>query len=506
METKNSGTVLITGASSGIGEALANEFARKGYNLILVSRNKIKIEEIADRLITEYKIICTTYKCDLSIAAELDSFLYFLHNSNTQNIEIVVNNAGVGVCNNFHEISFESYKEIIELNITALTRICHYFLPTMLQAKKGGIINVASTGAFQPVPYWAVYCATKSYVLDFTEALWGEYHKQGLKFLALCPGDTRTNFHNIAGSDQKGLRHDTAQKVAEVGVKAFFEGVTTKIVGKDNYLQSNISRFFPRKTVIKIVAAKTKNRILQKLKQNSVLSIILIFIIIILNSCASNKPIFENYTIKPTTEIKWAENLKTNQNVSVKIFNTGLITGSTSKLLNLKSPNATTIKSEKIKVQDPVIWIHHKIFGDYLIDAGLNESFLRNEYGTIKGPFKKRAWPADTKTVLPLKKIITDNNIKPKGILFTHLHPGETAGLRDINTDSIQLIAGKGEKFPDVPLLFVSNHYSNVKRMLSLDFTDVKETDLLGKVIDFSVTVLCSLSQPKGIQTDIYHS
>jgi uncharacterized protein len=253
--TKNK-TVLITGASSGIGEAFAKEFASKGYDLLLVARSHDKLKSLSAQLMSNYKILSTPFACDLSISTDLDKLLHFLNTENIT-IDILVNNAGVGACSYFLDTPFEDYAAMIELNITALTRLCYALLPNMLKTKSGGIINIASTGSFMPIPFWSVYCATKSYVLDFTEALWGEYQMQGVKILALCPGNTTSNFHAQANSNQAGLRHDTPETVAKVGVKAFFEGKVTKIVGTDNFIQSNLSRFFPRKTVVKLVAAKT---------------------------------------------------------------------------------------------------------------------------------------------------------------------------------------------------------------------------------------------------------
>jgi uncharacterized protein len=261
METNKKSTVLITGASSGIGAAMAKNFAAKGYDLFLVARSEEKLNALANTLMTQYDILCIPYPCDLSVSTEVDELLTFLHSGNIPPIEILVNNAGVGINGFFLDKPFAQYEEMIALNITALTRLCHSLLPQMLQTKKGGIINVASTGSFIPVPFWAVYCATKSYVLDFTEALWGEYHTQGVKFLALCPGDTSSNFHTIAGSNQKGLRHDTPETVAQVGIQAFFNGDVTKIVGIDNFIQSNLPRFVTRKATIKLVAAKTGKRL-----------------------------------------------------------------------------------------------------------------------------------------------------------------------------------------------------------------------------------------------------
>lgn len=143
---------------------------------------------------------------------------------------------------------------MLSLNITALVKLTYLCVPDMLARGKGGVINVASTAAFQPAPYIAVYSASKSFVLNFTEALLGEYRKRGVHFLALCPGPTDTNFNSVAHVNMAQTRFVPPAAVAEAGLKAFVKGKSYLVHGCQNYLTSLLPRILSRATVIRIVA------------------------------------------------------------------------------------------------------------------------------------------------------------------------------------------------------------------------------------------------------------
>ena len=171
-------------------------------------------------------------------------------------VDVLINNAGFGKCGPFLEYDYQSYQDMLNLNVKALVGLTHLFLPSMLEKGDGGVINVASTAAFQPIPYLATYSATKAFVLGFSESLWGEYHEHGLTVLALCPGNTSTSFAEVANADVTRMtRAEAAETVVEAGLKAFLKGRNYVIPGRRvNYLLANLSRLLPRRRVLGITS------------------------------------------------------------------------------------------------------------------------------------------------------------------------------------------------------------------------------------------------------------
>ncbi|MEK7736631.1 MAG: SDR family oxidoreductase, partial [Pseudomonadota bacterium] len=190
-------TVLITGASSGIGAAFARNLASRGANMILTARSQDTLMRIADELKRKYPISIQVFPADLG-DMEAPQQLFEKVRASGISVDVLINNAGFGKWAHFLDEEFDTYRRMLSLNVNALVHLTHLFLPHMLARGTGGVINVASTAAFQPVPYIAVYSASKSFVLNFTEALSGEYSGKGLRFLALCPGNTTTNFMAVA--------------------------------------------------------------------------------------------------------------------------------------------------------------------------------------------------------------------------------------------------------------------------------------------------------------------
>ncbi|MFA5196741.1 MAG: SDR family oxidoreductase, partial [Bacteroidales bacterium] len=190
-------TALITGASSGIGLELARIHASKGDNLVIVARNKTKLDELKTELESQYKISVYTLGRDLSMA---DSAKEVYEEIKKQNIKVyyLINNAGYGNYGYFTETSWKKEADMIQLNITTLTQLTKLFLPDMIKNGGGKILNLASTASFQPGPLMAVYFATKAYVLSFSQALNNEVKPQGVTVTALCPGLTESNFVNAA--------------------------------------------------------------------------------------------------------------------------------------------------------------------------------------------------------------------------------------------------------------------------------------------------------------------
>lgn len=230
-------TVLITGASSGIGCELAKIFAQNGYNLILIARNIIKLNELACELMDKYDIKVYVLQQDLleNNAAEK---VYESVTKIGKNVDILINNAGIGYVGSFHKKSLKSDKEILRLNIVTLTELTKLFSKDMVKLKKGKILNVASTGSFSPGPFTAVYYATKAYVLSFSMAISEELKPYNVMVSVLCPGATRTNFSKRAGKrDNKiGMSPDKVARIAYFGLlknkRIIIPGIINKILTK----------------------------------------------------------------------------------------------------------------------------------------------------------------------------------------------------------------------------------------------------------------------------------
>lgn len=258
-------TALITGASSGIGAEYARRFAAQGYDLIVAARRVERMHELADQLAKTHGTKTTVIAADLSKPGAAEQ----LASQIDVEIDALVNNSGFGHIGPFADENLHSIGDEISVNITALTQLSRIYLPRMLARGSGIIINIASTAAYQPIPNMAVYGATKSYVLSFTEALWGEAQGTGVKVLAVSPGPTETEFFSIAEGhtlDKKVLR------VTQV-VDATFAALAKNhkkpsvVVGGKNALMAGIAKFVPRRIVIS-VAKKTLRSNLELLAKN----------------------------------------------------------------------------------------------------------------------------------------------------------------------------------------------------------------------------------------------
>ena len=261
MRTIKGKTALITGASSGIGAAFARQFAQMGCDLILTARSKDKMDEMAGEFSRLYKINVTVIPLDLTIQDAPGELAEKIHERGLE-VDILVNNAGFGKWADFLKEDLQSYRDMIRVNVDVVTQLTWLFLPGMLKKKEGGIINIGSTGSFQPCPYIAVYSATKAFVLSFSEALYGEFADKGIHVTAVCPGNTQTSFFRTANADTSGMSSATPEQVAKEGITAFLKGKIYKVTGgMGNYLQSLSPRLLPRKMIIKIVANMFKGRV-----------------------------------------------------------------------------------------------------------------------------------------------------------------------------------------------------------------------------------------------------
>jgi short-subunit dehydrogenase len=248
-------TALITGASNGIGLELAKVHASKGGNLVLVARNKAKLDELKVELERQYKITVYTIGKDLSLPHAAQQVYDEIKSQQIQ-IDYLVNNAGFGDFGMFVETDWNKELSMINLNITTLTHFTKLYVRDMVKRGSGKILNVASTAAFQSGPTMAVYYATKAYVLSFSEALDNEVSNKGVSVTTLCPGPTESGFQAAAAMEEsnlvKGKKLPSSREVAEYGYASMMKGKTVAIHGMMNYLMANSVRFLPRALVVKV--------------------------------------------------------------------------------------------------------------------------------------------------------------------------------------------------------------------------------------------------------------
>lgn len=242
-------TALVTGASSGIGADLAREFARRGANMVLVARRVDRLEALA----TELAALGVTAKVAPCDVADFSARVALAEAH--PEVDILVNNAGLGVWGPFKDAEWGKTENMLEVNITGLTHLTHLFAKNMVLRGYGRVLMVASTAAFQPVPLYAAYAASKAYVLSLSEALDVEYEKSGVRFTTLCPGTTQSEFFDVAVQTksmfvQKSMM--TSAAVAKIGVDALAAGRSSVVAGLANSLMAFSTRLSPRNVAAKI--------------------------------------------------------------------------------------------------------------------------------------------------------------------------------------------------------------------------------------------------------------
>jgi short-subunit dehydrogenase len=248
-------TTLITGASGGIGLALARISAAHGDDLVLVARSADKLQTIADEFAATYKITAHVLPTDLSHAQSPQMLVDQVAAHNIQ-VDILINNAGFGDYGPFAAADHTKTMEMLQLNIATLTALTQLLLPGMLARRYGRIMNVASTAAFQPGPLMAVYYASKAYVLSFSEAVNEEVRGSGVSVTALCPGPTRTGFQAGAAMEQSRLLRlglMDGEAVAQAGYRGMIAGKSVVIPGASNWLGAQLPRFSPRSLTARLV-------------------------------------------------------------------------------------------------------------------------------------------------------------------------------------------------------------------------------------------------------------
>ena len=258
MSTNNDSrlTALVTGASAGIGVDLAECFARDGYDLILTARTESALREVADRLSKVHGVKCTSIALDLGQIGGGTRLAEAIQKQGLK-VDVLVNNAGYGHAGPFSESGIDVELGMVDLNDRALVELTHIYWPQMLKNGRGGVLNVASTAAFQPGPLMATYYASKAFVLSFSEALWEEARGTGVRVSCLCPGPTTSKFRERAGTHTKKLSRASASmssaSVAELGFRAWKANKRVEVTGLRNRLVAAAVPFVPRKTVLGIV-------------------------------------------------------------------------------------------------------------------------------------------------------------------------------------------------------------------------------------------------------------
>ncbi len=258
-------TVLVTGASSGIGTELARELARRGYNLTLVARRRDRLDAVAEELRLAHGIRADVRVCDLGDAEDRAALVRELQAGELE-VAGVCNNAGYGSVGRFHELPLERERQMVRLNVDALHELTGAFLGAMVDRGSSAILNLASTASFQPVPGLATYAATKAFVASFSEAVHAELAGTGVSVTSLCPGPTHTEFGERAGvgglvESAPEFIYSQAPDVARQGVEAMIAGRRSVIPGLSNKASAFGGRFVPRSVYLPVAARLGAGRI-----------------------------------------------------------------------------------------------------------------------------------------------------------------------------------------------------------------------------------------------------
>lgn len=254
---------VVTGASSGIGWELARQLAGRGYDLLLVARRADRLRTLASEIASATGNQADVLALDLTLPAERKALTSRMEASENR-LALAVNNAGIGFVGPTWTCPWERAAGLIELNITALTEISQAAAGIMSRKRSGGLINVASTAAFQAVPYMNVYSATKAYVLSFTEGLAEELAAYGVRVMALCPGPTESEFQAVAGVRPDAVRSPitmTAEECVRLGLDDFERGKRISVTGWGNKLQVFGTWLAPRSLVAKAAGRMMQTRL-----------------------------------------------------------------------------------------------------------------------------------------------------------------------------------------------------------------------------------------------------
>ncbi|PYV14072.1 MAG: hypothetical protein DMG21_19330 [Acidobacteria bacterium] len=255
------GWALVTGASSGIGESFARLLAARGRNVILVARSEEMLQKLRGELTSRHGVRAEVAACDLSAPGAAGQLAKTLGSRGLRPVELLINNAGSGARGEFHALPLDGQEAMLRLNIQSLVELTYLLLPQMVEARRGGIVNVSSLTSFQPVPYAALYAASKAFVTSFSLGLAEELRPSGIPVVTLCPGGTRTNFVTIGQPPSArrfpGGRQDP-DEVAALGLRQLERGgglVVPRLVNKATVFAQ---RFLPLELVPRLAAKLQK--------------------------------------------------------------------------------------------------------------------------------------------------------------------------------------------------------------------------------------------------------
>ncbi|MDA2892900.1 SDR family oxidoreductase [Mycolicibacterium sp. BiH015] len=244
---------LVTGASSGIGEAFAKALAARGCDLVLVARRQDRLSRLCEELQARHGISCTAVAFDLSEpqpGARLRALV-------EGDVDLLVNSAGFAIQGPFLDGDADDFARVLAVDIGAVVDLCHAFLPEMIRRRHGAIMNVSSTTAYQPVPTLAVYAAAKAFVLSFSQSLWYEARQHGVTVFSFAPGPTHTEFFDVIGESANVVgRMQTAEQVAAAGLRALDRRRTppSAVSGAGNTIAAALARLIPRRALMPALA------------------------------------------------------------------------------------------------------------------------------------------------------------------------------------------------------------------------------------------------------------
>lgn len=258
-------TALVTGASSGIGRAFAYALAKQGAKLLLLARSRDTLRDLSEELRRDYACDADFLTVDLSTSGALAAVADHLRDTGTV-VDVLVNNAGFATYGRFETIPLARQRDEVLVNCMAAVELTHLVLPGMLAKSNGVVINVASTAAFQPDPYMAIYGATKAFLLSFSEAVWAENRHRGVRVVALCPGATQTAFFDVVGAKEAAV--GTPMPVARViqeALRAVDRNKSHRVVGANNRLLATLQRLLSRQSAALLVEKILRPRHAQEL-------------------------------------------------------------------------------------------------------------------------------------------------------------------------------------------------------------------------------------------------
>jgi short-subunit dehydrogenase len=259
-------TVLITGASRGLGETFADALAAQGAKLILTARSAGDLDRVAASARAKGSPTVDVIAADVGAADGVKAVTEAVAGLG-RTVDVLINNAGFGDAGRWAECDIERQAAMVRVNIEAVMRLTRHFLPGMLSRKAGGVINVASLGAFTPMPYMATYGATKAFVLSWSEALWAETRGTGVRVLALCPGPVPTGFNAAAGIDSHGHKRPNAitpEQCIAAALRAYEADRSFVVPGTLSRLLSLAPRILTRAKMAKLAAKNIGKRVLKE--------------------------------------------------------------------------------------------------------------------------------------------------------------------------------------------------------------------------------------------------